>query len=68
MTTVQNIERYKAIFRSLSQSRQKQLTRIARDYVAEYPHMADVSNFWRGLSARHILSVGSQPQSTKESL
>jgi hypothetical protein len=30
---------------------------LAADICSRKPHCADHSNFWRGLSARHVLSI-----------
>jgi len=59
MSTVQSfVDRQQAWFRSLSPQRQHSLRLLARDLCERKPHCADHSNFWRGLSARHILSAG----------
>lgn len=54
MTVQEFIQSRKAKFSTLSASRQNQLRREAR-LVAD--HMRDASNFWRGLSANHVLSA-----------
>lgn len=54
MTIQEFIEMRVQVFLSLSKSRQNQLRREAR-FVAS--HMRDASNFWRGLSANHILGA-----------
>jgi len=58
MQTVQSfIEQQQQRFRSLCLSRQRSLQRQAAELIDRKPHCADLSNFWRGLSARHVLSV-----------
>ena len=52
MTIQEFIETRIQNFLNLSVSRQNQLRREARLVAA---HMRDASNFWRGLSANHIL-------------
>lgn len=54
MTIQEFIEMRQNQFMNLSRSRQNQLRREARQ-VAN--HMKDASNFWRGLSANHVLSA-----------
>lgn len=54
MTVQEFIEIWINDFLNLSRSRQNQLRREAR-MVA--PHMKDSSNFWRVLSANHVLSA-----------
>lgn len=52
------IDRQKSAFLSLAPQRQHSLRLMARELCERKPHCADHSNFWRGLSARHILAVG----------
>jgi len=44
-------------FRRLSRSRRSVLVRRAFAYSNDYPHCADASNFWRGLSARQVIAA-----------
>ena len=46
---------YRQQFRALSYPRIMQLKRNARGFIRDNPGCADNSNFWRGMSARHIL-------------
>lgn len=45
-----------ASFNALSKSRKSSLKRQASFLIGFKPHMADASNFWRGLSARQIIA------------
>lgn len=54
MTVIEFVAGQQVKFSALSASRQNQLRREAR-LVAD--HMKDASNFWRGLSANHVLSA-----------
>jgi hypothetical protein len=56
-TITQHIEALKAEFAKLGKSRKSQLRREAAELISSKPYMADVSSFWRGLSARQVLSV-----------
>jgi hypothetical protein len=53
-TVTEYVAEQQAAFRRLSRGRQGAIRRQAAQYIREYPHMADVSTFWRGLSARQI--------------
>jgi len=44
-------------FRRLSRSRRSVLVRRAIALCNDYPHCADASNFWRGLSARQVIAA-----------
>lgn len=44
-------------FMSLSVSRQRRLRRMAAALIESQPHAADNSTFWRGLSARQVISA-----------
>jgi len=44
-------------FRRLSASRRSVLVRRAICLCNDYPHCADASNFWRGLSARQVIAA-----------
>jgi hypothetical protein len=54
MTVQEFIESRINDFLNLSKPRQNQLRREARRVA---PHMMNASNFWRGLSANHVLSA-----------
>jgi hypothetical protein len=54
MTVQEFVEAQQAKFSTLSTSRQNQLRREAKLVAG---HMKDASNFWRGLSANHVLSA-----------
>jgi hypothetical protein len=41
-------------FKKLSPKYQAELVSRAKAYIEKYPHMADASIFWRGLSARQL--------------
>ena len=57
-TTVNEyVSQQAAKFSALSKSRKAKLTAEAREFIAKNPGCADHSNFWRGLSARQVLST-----------
>lgn len=61
MTTInQHISSLTEQFRNLTVASQRRLAKQAREYIAANPAMADASAFWRGLSARQVLSAASQ--------
>lgn len=67
MHTVQDfINQQEDRFARLSRKRQQELCRAARRLIASYPHMADASTFWRGLSARHVLVAASRREELSE--
>lgn len=55
-TLNEQIEKLKDQFRQLSSSRKAELRRKAKEYCESHPCMVDASIFWRGLSARQVLS------------
>ena len=57
MSVIQRIEAQQDRFRNLSPQRKSSLRMLAADICSRKPHCADHSNFWRGLSARHVLSI-----------
>ena len=48
---------YRGQFLRLSTSRQSTIRRRAQEYIRRNPGCADHSTFWRGLSARQVLST-----------
>ncbi len=44
-------------FKKLSPKYQAELVSRAKAYIEKYPHMADASIFWRGLSARQVIEA-----------
>jgi hypothetical protein len=56
-TINEHVEGQRKLFRHLSESRQNTLRREARAFIYRNPGAADHSNFWRGLSARQVLSA-----------
>lgn len=44
-------------FMKLSASRRYRLANEARILIAQHPHAADHSTFWKGLSANHVLAA-----------
>ena len=44
-------------FLKLSRSRRSVLVRRAIALCNDYPHCADASNYWRGLSARQVIAA-----------
>ena len=58
------IAAYTAEFRQLARSTQKAHARKARAFIAENPGCADNSNYWRGLSARQVISTASLRRET----
>jgi hypothetical protein len=44
-------------FRKLSRSRRSVLIRRAIALCDDYPHCADSSTYWRGLSARQVIAA-----------
>jgi len=57
MTINEYVDSARAKFAKLSKSRQSALRRDAREFISRNPGCADHSNFWRGLSARQVLSA-----------
>lgn len=58
MNTVQEyITSLEKQFRALSKSRKNALRRQAAQEIERFPGSADHSTFWRGLSARQVLSI-----------
>lgn len=58
MHTVQDfVAQQEERFAQLSYSRRKGLVAGAKKLIAAFPHMADASTFWRGLSARQVLEI-----------
>lgn len=57
MNVNQRIEAQQNRFRNLSPQRKSSLRILAADICSRKPRCADHSNFWRGLSARHVLSI-----------
>jgi hypothetical protein len=56
-TVNERIDELKAQFRKLSPKYQAELVSRAKAYIEKYPHMADASIFWRGLSARQVIAA-----------
>ena len=56
-TVSEQIDTLRAQFLALSNSRKNALRRDARKFIERNPGCADHSNFWRGLSARHVLAT-----------
>ncbi len=54
-TVNERICEFKAEFKRLSPKYQAELVSKAKTYIEKYPHMADASIFWRGLSARQVI-------------
>lgn len=61
MHTVQEfINQRENRFGRLSRKRQQELCRAARRLIASYPHMANASTFWRGLSANQVIAAATR--------
>lgn len=61
MHTVQDfVAQQEERFAALSYSRRKGLVAAAKKLIESLPHMADASTFWRGLSARQVISAASR--------
>ena len=58
-TVTEVISAYAAEFLRLARSTQKAHARKARAFIAQNPGCADNSNYWRGLSARQVISTAS---------
>ena len=43
--------------RNLSPRQKARWIRKALTYINDYPHMADASTFWKGLSARQVIAA-----------
>jgi hypothetical protein len=57
MNVIEQIEAQQNRFWNLSPQRKSSLRMLAADICNRKPHCADHSNFWRGLSARQVLSI-----------
>ena len=64
-TVTEAISAYAAEFRRLARSTQKAHARKARAFIAQNPGCADNSNYWRGLSARQVISTASVAEGIK---
>lgn len=53
------LDRIAQLTAQLARSTRKAHARKARAFIAENPGCADNSNYWRGLSARQVISTAS---------